>query len=143
MKGWKLHLNVADSNTDLIAKWLASNNVLHKVGRSSDQVGKSMTVYLGDKKAAILLVTELNAKFSCILPAIGDVLVDDICIKGNVWGRFDACHKDWHQYGSKGIPYLMEDMVLLKWAVDKPSIELVLDRSHKKLCDVFGEFYTG
>ena len=137
--GWKLHLHTSEG--ERIGKFLATLNVNYKVGKSG-QEGKAATIYCGSKANAIYIAKVLQAKFACILPPIGEVLVDDVCIYKNVWGRFDACHKDWHQYGLKGIPMLKDHVQMTLW--DKSlSWELFIPISHKLLIKEFGEFYTG
>jgi hypothetical protein len=138
--GWKLHLNTLEINK--ISLYLDSIKVSYKAGFNGGQEGKAITIYCGSKSNAINIAKDLTAKFSCILPPVGDVLIDDICICKNIWGRFDACHKDWHQYGKKGIPLLKDHMQMLLW--DKSlCCESFLVISHKLLTKEFGEFYTG
>jgi hypothetical protein len=137
--GWKLHLHTNEG--ERIGKFLVTLNVNYKVGKSG-QLGKDVTIYCGSKTNAINIAKVLQAKFACILPPIGEVLVDDICIYKNIYGRFDACHKDWHQYGKLGIPMLKDHVQMCLW--DKSlSWDTFLPVSHKLLSQQFGEFYTG
>jgi hypothetical protein len=99
--GWKLHLNVTQSQGESIPKWLGTR-YLHKVGWSGDQPGKGMTIYVGAYQEALRLAVELSAKY-CLGPAAGDVLIDDKQIYKNVWGRFDVNDPEWHQYGKSGV----------------------------------------
>jgi hypothetical protein len=158
--GWKLHLNVDDTPAlaQEISAFLTKAGILHKVGKSSGQEGKGMTIYVGPRDAAEDVARRIDRYFGDRLPAAGgDVLVDDTPFSNDagsiskIWGRFDeAQSSDFHQYGSKGLPYLKVDVN--NWIFDarrnEPGRKEQYDReasqrAHERLLKDYGAFYTG
>jgi hypothetical protein len=146
--GWKLHLNPKKGigAEKAISDYLSEKEIPHKVGKSSGQDSKGITVYVGSRDDANALAADINSRFSDILnDAAGEVLGDDIQIAGKVWGRFDVPqNKDFHQYGAAGIPFLNLDMSQLRYAEDKDAaVEKAKQRADGILQRKYGEYYTG
>lgn len=144
--GWKLHLNVDGPLADQVSAYLATKGINNKIGKSGGQDGKGMTVYVGAKDAANQLAKELDQQFGGRLgPPGADVLIDDIAFAGNVWGRFDAAgDAEFHQYGSAGAPYLLDDMSQIGFAQDRAAFgQQARARADKLLRERYGDFYTG
>ena len=154
--GWKIHLNVPPDPhnpiTQKIAKLTQERRFAYKIGRS-DQEGKGITIYIGDKDTTDAFAEELNQTVGADLPSpSGEILTDDIPLCGNVWGRFEATHLQTkygplHQYGSKGIPYLKHDMGNLSGLETSTAFastpEEARKRADRALREHFGVFYTG
>lgn len=144
-EGWKLHLNTAGNADDAeeISTFLKSQNVRHKVGRSSGQDGKDITVYVGGRDAAQDIAKLLDAQMGPKLkPAGADVLTDDIQLAGNVWGRFDAGKgSDFAQYGKQGIPFLHVDQNNLTFG--KGDSTSAYQNALDTLTKLYGEYFTG
>jgi len=151
--GWKLHLNPVPGSEQAISDYLTEQGVPHKVGRSGEQVGKGMTVYVGAKDAADALAKDLNSRFdNALKDAEGDVLNDDTPLAGKVWGRFDISSVDpqFHQYGKAGVPVQNDDMANIAFSglgVGTPeraaAFEEARNRADAILKRRYGAFYTG
>jgi phage/plasmid primase-like uncharacterized protein len=104
--GWKLHLNVAPSESDRvtrdIADWLTEERIHFKI---SQEAGKGMTVYVGGYAKARDLADELEDRFR--LPEAAAV-PEDVRWSRGVNARFDAAgDREFHQWGVGGVPILL------------------------------------
>jgi hypothetical protein len=145
--GWKLHLAVDPANInavdavlqDLKAKGEVSG---YKQGSNSGQDGKDFTVYVGGKAQAQAVADALNQRAGSLLDTPrGDPLVDDASFGGKVMGRFDANDNEFHQYGTKGVPYTKEDMAQKVWGNVTPGQARA--KADALLRSKYGEFYSG
>lgn len=144
--GWKLHLNiVSPENQEIVSKWLKSQGIPHKIGRSSGQEGKNLTIYVGDKNLASDVASQVNEQFSSILEqASKNVVKDDTQFSGNVYGRFDIGTKDsiFAQYGSSGIPYIKDQQTdMLSGGSTTP--QMARSTADTYLRNKYGSFYSG
>jgi len=143
--GWKLHLNVSeDANdplTQAISKNLTALGVKHKVGRSSGQAGKGMTIYVGSKDAARAIAARLEKEHT--LPA-GINLPEDVRWSQGVNARFDISSRnsDFHQYGVGGTPVFHEDVKNV-WPPNLGFTAANASKADRALVKLYGSFYTG
>lgn len=137
-EGWKLHLST--DKAEEVSTALKAMGLTHKVGKTSGQEGKDVTVYIGHKDAATGAARRIQDELVHLLNTPrGDTLRDDMPFTSHVMGRFDAGRGDseFHQYGKNGIPWLKADMD--PWN-RKPGAS---DRAHVELRRKYGEFYEG
>lgn len=156
--GWKIHLAVphepSDTLTAKIANFLDSKRVLFKIGKGGTQEeGKGMTIYVGDRDSMEDLANEINATFGSEIPEQrGGALKSDMPIVGNVWARFENMrdfikNKDnkYVQYGPSGVPALFVDATNSQWGSpeNKPTREIMRNNSITTLTEDYGTFFTG
>lgn len=157
--GWKIHLNVPPIATEKITSdivvFLKGKRFFFKVGRSSGQEGKGMTIYVGDRDTMEDLANELDTLFGGkILPPVEETLTDDIPVVGKVRARFenvghhlkDQFGEDkYHQYGSLGVPYLLKDVrkSLYEEPDKRPTTEQRAKDATTALVKDYGAFFTG
>jgi GNAT superfamily N-acetyltransferase len=141
--GWKLHLTVAPENIDVAREKLRELGITfkHEAGGTHED-GKDFTVYLGSKDKADSVANQINDTLGDLLAdPQGDVLGDDMPMVGKVMGRFDAERgSEFHQYGTQGIPALLEDV---KNNFGKKLKDLDYTKARQKLAAKYGEFFTG
>jgi hypothetical protein len=138
--GWKLHL--ATDHPEEISATLKKLGIKHKVGSAGGQEGKDLTAYIGSRDKANEIAKHLNERHGHQLKdPHGETLADDTNLGGKVMGRFDAGKndKEFHQYGSQGVPHLMEHADPFNpVAPDKAR-----DAATKRLEEKYGEHFTG
>lgn len=140
--GWKLHLSVEEANRSVVSDLLKTNGYAHKVGHNSGQQGKDITVYIGsraDAEEAAKYLSDLLDRY-LVMPK-GEVLTDDRKFFRKIYGRFDIGRHDprFHQYGSKGTPFLLSDMD--PW--NKRDSSVAFSEADKLLTETYGKYYTG
>ena len=157
--GWKIHLSVVpDINNPLtaeVANFTAKKRYVFKVGRGGTEQQKGMTIYIGDRDTLEDFARELMERFGEKIPEPqGDILIDDVQIEGRVWARFENVidlarnpvtpdgFPRYHQYGSKGLPYLGSDVAKSLWG-EAPSREIKLKNARQALESDYGAFFTG
>ncbi len=136
--GWKFHL--ATDRPEEVSRVLSDLGYKHKVGRSGGQEGKDLTVYVGSRATAEEAARRIHQGAGGLLKEpFGETLKDDMLFAPGVMGRFDTgrAEKDFHQYGSRGVPYLAADMDPFN-----PPPPGALGRAHTALQKRFGEFYA-
>ncbi len=156
--GWKIHLAVSHNPNDPLTARIAAFTHMHrfvyKIGQGgSQEEGKGMTIYVGDRDTTEDLAQDLMDAFGKEIPEpIGDVLGEDMGIVGKVWGRFEnqgdlirnARREKYLQYGPSGIPQLKDDARDL-WA--NPEDKLTKDERRQHaivvLTEDYGAFFTG
>lgn len=143
--GWKLHFSTEEKNEKYTIAVLKSKGLMFKCGHGGERnEGKGFTVYAGSKEKAMKIADDINQRLATlILPPQGEVLVSDVQISGNIFGRFDA-GGEWHQYGPKGIPWMRQDLEnnFLRFQ-NKDRLGEFEERSRRKLEKEFGNFFTG
>lgn len=146
--GWKLHLAIPAQNRAEVGRVLGEMRQAmgfpdFKLGLAGGQVGKDATVYVGARDEAQRVADAINNRVGHLLgPPAGDTLVDDIPFGGKVMGRFDLRDRDFHQYGSAGIPYLRADMQNRVFGGGISDAD-ARTRAAKELERRFGTFFTG
>lgn len=160
-QGWKIHLNVAPENRVIVEEWLRKQGMydhtqqeawagadkgipLFKSGRNSGQEGKDFTVYIGERDSANTLAELINSQLGDkILPASGDALTDDMPLSGNIVGRFDIAgfDREFHQYGSQGVPYFQDDMAELTFGGGNKNAMRM--KANTELMKRYGTYYAG
>ena len=141
--GWKLHLSTDDPA--LVSENLTKMGLKHKTGRNSGQVGKDVTVYVGNGAAAKKAAEAIEKKLGQHLknpPEGSDTATDDVQVHGKVWGRF-ALHQDprFHQYGSKGFPWLNDDMGQYHFIQDPQEKALFKEAANRRALAVLAKDY--
>lgn len=116
---WKIHLNVPenmdDPSTRALFDWAVANRdkiEQAKIGKSSGQSGKGMTIYAGSYEDMVRIVAELEkmeaeGKIKLRQPG-ANAARDDMPVgkSGKIMTRFDAVGGDaFNRYGKSGIPY--------------------------------------
>ena len=149
-QGWKLHL--ATDQTEEVSDVLKEMGLFYKVGKNSEQDGKDITVYIGDKDKANAVSQDISNKIGHLLKEPhGDTLKDDIKLADKVMGRFDISKidNDFAQYGAKGFPLLNDDLLShvindgLKIKEKDKLKEEYDDRANTILKNKYGTYYTG
>ena len=141
--GWKLHLSTDDPS--LVSENLTKMGLKHKTGRNSGQEGKDVTVYVGNGAAAKKAAEAIEKKLGQHLknpPEGSDTATDDVQVHGKVWGRF-ALHQDprFHQYGSKGFPWLNQDMEQYHFIKDPQEKALFKEAANRRALAVLAKDY--
>lgn len=160
--GWKIHLAVSDTFppnplTQRIAEFIQAHRLSFKVGKGgTEEGGKGMTIYVGDRDTTEDLAQELTDYFGDEIPEPrGDVLVDDMQVVGRVWGRFenelDASRnprlrefgdQKYSYYGSDGVPWLSKDY--RHWSdPNQFTQQQRRERGVNALTEDYGAFFTG
>lgn len=140
--GWKLHL--ATDNVDEVSNILSDLGYTFKVGRSSGQVGKDITIYVGSRVDANILAAEISDKAAGLIKSpVGDTLIDDVELAPNVMGRFDigSSDKRFHQYGINGVPFLNDDMLQVQMGT--LTKEQAMQKAQMLLQTDYGEYFSG
>src|SRR3989344_7668309 len=144
--GWKMHLAVQPQNHQLVYDWILDNSPYEaKYGRS-DQIGKDFTIYIGSfDEAEAYALTIANLLRDYLEDVQGDAANEDIAITDKTAIRFDAgrTNPDFHQYGSKGIPFLNHDVSQRRWGKEKFNREEAMNRAYRILKYKYKEYFTG
>ena len=167
--GWKIHLAVSDNPEDAltgrVAAFIDEHRFRYKVGHGGTQEdGKGMTIYVGDRDTMEDLAQQLNDAFDDEIPEPrGDVLGDDMQVVGKIRARFEntqdmrvngtkpiisngmATRTDpkYVQYGPHGVPYLSIDAPRTLWGEPKLSSSEGRVNSIAALTQDYGAFFTG
>jgi len=154
---WKLHLGFSPEHEKDIEHRLLSlkkeyPDLDFKMGMS-EQEGKDATVYVGSRDKAYAVAKRISDTFGHMLnEPKGDVLRDDAQIFGSIWGRFVMPHsKSFHQYGTHGVPLLLDDSsdIFLIRNIEKISANIerlkkeAYTRAYRLLTDYYGAYFTG
>lgn len=156
--GWKIHLRtgpddrIRDHAYQLVLDIVAQNGNKwgHKKLHGGDPDEKDITIYCGPRQEADLAARSIVSHKelrSLLLPAKGDVLIDDMeLIPGSgIYGRFDVKNLPtspygFTQYGCRGWPMLRDEVSKKVWG--KLSYD-PCKKSYDVLSKLFGRYFTG
>jgi hypothetical protein len=156
--GWKIHLTVQPKSQKFVYEWLRKNcKYIWKYLHGGEE-GKTFTIYVGSwddtEEFARVLMKSIGDKID---KPRGDIVEHDLEVYQKVWARFDAtrCHQyRFHQYGSYGLPYLLDDHMQLtvmlisgrkaEYEKNKKQIKSrFLRRAYTILNQIYGTYFGG
>lgn len=143
-EGWKIHLAVRPENHELVNNWLLTNcKYGYKYGKAAGQTGKDFTIYVGSWDETEAFAARVTQEIGNLLEKVtGDAALDDLHITPKTAARYDTRTPGFHQYGAKGIPFLMDDVAQKIWNKAFNERE-AMERAYGILAARHGTYFTG